>query len=67
MSPMPIVQVHSADKEENEREAFAKQVVKPSATFLNKVSIILLKKRVSYVFSITAMLRTYMLILEVFL
>lgn len=67
MSPMPVFQVHSADKEENERETFAKQAVMPSATFLIKASTISLKERVFYVFDITAVLRTYMLILEIFL
>lgn len=64
---MPVVPVHSANKEENERETFAEQVVMPSDTFRIKVSIISLKKRVLYIFNITAMLRTYTLILEIFL
>lgn len=67
MSPMPVVQVHSADKEENERETFAKQVVMPNASLLIKVSTISLKESVFYVFNITAMLKTCMLILEIFL
>lgn len=64
---MPVVPVHSANKEENERETFAEQVVMPNDTFRMKVSIISLKKSVFYIFNITAMLRTYTLILEIFL